>query len=70
MTIDAQRINKDIGIIVEEVIERLTAQIGCETDITLEIHARQPDGFNESAVRTITENSRTLKFDHFEFEEG
>ncbi len=68
--IDAQRINKDIGIIVEEVIERLTSQVGCETEITLEIHATRPEGFNESTVRTISENSRTLKFDHFGFEEG
>ncbi len=67
--IDAQRINREIGVIVEEVIERLTSQVGCETDITLEIHARRPEGFEESTVRTISENSHTLKFEHFGFEE-
>jgi hypothetical protein len=68
--IDAQRANKDMGLIVEEVVQRLTSQIGCEVEISLEIHARYPDGFDESTIRTISENSRTLKFDHFGFEEG
>jgi hypothetical protein len=68
--LDAQRVNKDIALIVEEVIERLTGQIGCEVELTLEIRARRPAGFDESTVRTITENSRTLKFEHYDFEEG
>jgi len=68
--IDAQRINKNIGLIVEEVIERLTSQVGCEVEVTLEIHAKRPEGFDEGIVRTISENSRTLKFEHFDFEEG
>jgi predicted AAA+ superfamily ATPase len=67
--IDSQRVNKDIGLIVEEVIERLTSQVGCEVEITLEIDARRPEGFDESTVRTISENSRTLKFEHYGFEE-
>ncbi len=68
VTVDAQRVNKDIGLIVEEVIQRLTSQVGCNVEITLEISARKPDGFDENAVRTISENSRTLKFEQFEFE--
>jgi hypothetical protein len=68
--IDARRVNKDIGLIVEEVIERLTGQVGCEVEITLEINARRPEGFDESTVRTISENSRTLKFEQYGFEEG
>ena len=68
--IDPQRVNKDMGLIVEEVVERLTSQIGCEVEITLEISASRPDGFDESTVRTISENSRTLKFEQYGFEEG
>ena len=68
--IDARRVNKDVGLIVEEIIERLTSQIGCEVEITVEISATRPEGFDESTVRTINENSRTLKFEHFGFEEG
>jgi hypothetical protein len=67
--IDPKRVNKDMGVIVEEVIERLTSQLGCEVEIELEITAKLPDGFDESTVRTVSENSRTLKFEHFGFEE-
>jgi len=68
--IDPQRVHKDMGLIVEEVIQRLTSQLGCEVEITLEIQARKSDGFEESMVRTVSENSRTLKFEHYGFEEG
>ena len=68
--IDPQRVSRDIGLIVEEVIERLTGQIGCEVEITLEISAKKPEGFEESMERTISENSRTLKFEVYGFEVG
>jgi len=67
--IDPQRVNKDVGLIVEEVIERLTSQVGCDVQVSLEISARRPEGFDESTIRTIGENSRTLKFEHYGFEE-
>ncbi len=67
--LDPQRVNKDMGIIVEEVIERLTSQLGCDVEISLEIQAKKPDGFDESTVRTIGENSRTLKFNDYGFDE-
>ena len=68
--IDAQRVNKDVGLIVEELIERLSSQVGCEVAISLEIEAKRPEGFDEGTIRTISENSRTLKFEHYGFEEG
>jgi len=55
---------------VEEIIERLTSQVGCEVEITLEINARRSEGFDESTIRSISENRRTLKFEHYGFEEG
>ena len=70
VAIDAQRVNKDVALIVEEVIERLTSQVGCDAELTLEIKANRPEGFDEGTVRTISENSRTLKFEDFGFEEG
>lgn len=68
--IDAQRVHKDVGLLVDEVIQRLTSQVGCDVELTLEIVAQLPSGFDEGTVRTISENSRTLKFEHFGFEEG
>ncbi len=67
--IDPQRANKDIGVIVEEIVERLTSLVGCEVGLTVEINAYLPTGFDESTIRTISENSRTLKFEQYGFEE-
>jgi hypothetical protein len=36
--------------------------------VTLEIHARLPDGAVDNLVRTVTENVRTLRFDSAGFE--
>ena len=63
------RMQPEMGLIVEEVIQRLTSQVGCEVEITIEIKARKADGFEEATVRTVSENSRTLKFERYGFEE-
>jgi hypothetical protein len=68
--VDPQRVNREIGLIVEEVIQRLTSQVGTQVEIALEIKAQRPEGFDTQTVRTISENSRTLKFEDFGFEEG
>ena len=70
VAVDPQRVNREISLVVEEVIQRLTSQMGTEVEIALEIKAKQPDGFDDQTVRTISENSRTLKFEDFGFEEG
>ena len=70
VSIDPQRVNKEVGIIVEEIIERLTSLTDSKVEITLEIKASRPDGFDEGTVRTVMENSRTLKFNGFGFEEN
>ncbi len=67
--IDPQRANRDVAVIVDEVLQHLTALAGCEVEITLEISAKYPDGFDEGTVRTVGENSRTLKFRQHGFEE-
>jgi len=67
--LDAARVNRDVAVIVEEVIERLTSQVGCEVEVSLEIRARKDDGFDEATIRTISENSHTLDFGSYEFEE-
>jgi predicted AAA+ superfamily ATPase len=68
VSIDPQRGNREMGVIIEEVIQRLTSLTGCDVEIRLEISAQRPEGFDEATVRTIGENSRTLKFDAFEFD--
>ncbi len=68
--LDPQRVNREISVIVEEVIERLTSQVGGAVEITLDIRAKKPDGFDEGTIRTLSENSRTLKFDDYGFSEA
>ena len=67
--LNSQRVNREMGLIVEEVIERLTSLVDCDVEISLEISANLPEGFDEATIRTVSENSRTLKFDQFGFEE-
>lgn len=68
VTLNPQRANKEMGMIVEEIIQRLTSLTDTDVTITLEISANRPSGFDDATVRTIGENSRTLKFNH-DFEE-
>lgn len=67
--LDPQRVQRDINVIIEEVIQRLTSQLGTDVEITMEVRAEKQEGFEDSTIRTINENSRTLNFDSFGFEE-
>jgi hypothetical protein len=68
VSLDPQRVNKEMATIVEEIIQRLTSLTGTDVEITLEISAERLSGFDDSTVRTINENSRTLKFKSHGFE--
>ena len=68
ISLDPQRVNREMATIVEEIIQRLTSLTGTDVEITLEISAERPSGFDDSTVRTINENSRTLKFKSHGFE--
>jgi len=69
VTLNPQRVNREVGTIVEEVIEHLTALAGARVAITLEISATHPEGFPDRTVSIVRENSGALKFDSYEFEE-
>jgi len=62
VTLDPARVGRDAGRIAEEVIAHLFAQDGSQVTVTLEIQCHLPDGASDSLARTVTENSRTLKF--------
>ncbi|UYN95212.1 MAG: DUF499 domain-containing protein [Enhydrobacter sp.] len=66
--LDSSRVGRDAGRIAEEVIAHLAGQMGAEVTVTIEIEAKLPNGANDQLVRTVTENSRTLKFDSQGFE--
>jgi predicted AAA+ superfamily ATPase len=66
--VDSSRVGRDAGRIAEEVISHLAGQMGAEVTVTIEIEAKLPNGVSDQLIRTITENSRTLKFDSQGFE--
>ena len=70
VTLDATRVGRDAGQIADEVISHLSGLVGSEVRVTLEIDAEIPDGAPENVVRTVTENSRTLRFASHGFEES
>ena len=62
VALDPERVGRDASRIADEVIAHLAGQVGAEVTVTLEIAARIPGGASDQMVRTVTENSRTLKF--------
>lgn len=68
VTLDPARVGRDAGRIADEVIAHLVGLVGSEVKVMLEIEAEIPGGTPEHVVRTVTENSRTLKFTSQGFE--
>ena len=66
--LDPTRVGRDASRIADEVIAHLAGQVGAEVTVTLEIEAALPNGASDQIVRTVTENSRTLKFTSQGFE--
>lgn len=62
VNLDAKRVGLDASRIAEEVISHLVGLVGTDVKVTLEIDADIPEGTPPNVVRTVTENSRTLKF--------
>ena len=67
--LDSARVGRDASQVADEVISHLSGLIGAKVTVTLEIQAEVPSGAPDSVVRTVTENSRTLKFTSQGFEE-
>jgi hypothetical protein len=69
VTVDPTRVGRDASRIADEVIAHLAGQVGAQVTVTIEIDARLVEGASDQLVRTITENSRTLKFTSQAFED-
>ncbi len=66
--LDPARVGRDASRIAEEVVAHLAGLVGANVTVTLEIEADIPTGAPDHVVRTVTENSRTLKFTSQGFE--
>jgi hypothetical protein len=69
VVLDQTRVGRDASRIADEVIAHLAALIGATVTVTLEIEADIPSGAPDHVVRTVTENSRTLRFKSQAFEQ-
>lgn len=68
VSLDATRVGRDASQIADEVIAHLAGLVGAKVTVTLEVAAEIPGGAPDHVVRTVTENSRTLKFTSQGFE--
>ena len=68
VSLDPTRVGRDAGRIADEVIAHLSGLVGSTVKVTLDIEAEIPTGAPDNVVRTVTENSRTLKFTNQGFE--
>ena len=68
VALDPTRVGLDASRIADEVISHLSGLVGATVTVTLEIEAEVPLGAPDHVVRTVTENSRTLKFTSQGFE--
>ena len=66
--LDSARVGRDASRIADEVIAHLAGLVGAEVTVTIEIEAAIPGGAPDNVVRTVTENSRTLRFTSQGFE--
>ena len=60
--LDTMRAGRSASQIADEVVAHLSGLPRAKVTVTLEIEAEIPEGAPENVVRTVTENSRTLKF--------
>ena len=66
--LDPARVGRDAGRIADEVVSHLAGLVGSKLRVTIEIEAEFEGGVSDQVVRTVTENSRTLKFTSHGFE--
>jgi hypothetical protein len=69
VVLEPTRVGRDASRIADEVIAHLAGLVGAKVTVTIEIEAEIPSGAPDNVVRTVTENSRTLKFKSQGFEQ-
>jgi len=68
VSLNGERLGKEAGRVAEEVLQHLSTLPGAEVEVRMEIQIRVPGGVPDDVVRTVSENSKTLKFDSAGFE--
>lgn len=68
-SLSATKLTPQVAKLSEEVIQHLASKLGVQVEITLDIQATLPEGFDPDTIRTVTENCRALKLDQSGFED-
>jgi predicted AAA+ superfamily ATPase len=68
--LDPIRLSRDASQLADEVVKHLAELVDAKVEVRVEISATSEQGFDDDAVRTVTENANTLKFDQHGFEEA
>ena len=68
--LNPERYAVDFKRIADEVLVHLAAHQGARLSVRIEIEATADDGFDDSRVRTVSENAANLKFDQSAFEDS
>jgi hypothetical protein len=69
VTLDNTRVNRDVNTYVQEIIQHLQNVEGATVSLKLNVEVDVPEGIPTDAVRTVSENCRTLKVKDFSFED-
>ena len=69
-TLHPDKVALDFKNVADEVLAYLRSGEHTNVTVRIEIEATDSEGFNESRVRTVSENARTLKFDQSGFEDN
>jgi len=69
-TLRSDRIAMDFKTLADEVLTHLRAEEGVSLTVRVEIEAVAESGFSDARVRTVAENSKTLKFEQSGFEDA
>ncbi|HEY9472985.1 MAG TPA: AAA family ATPase, partial [Mycobacteriales bacterium] len=67
--VSTERYGRDLANLGQEILSQLAAVDGADLEVTVEVHARRPEGFPDDKVRTVLENARTLHFTQSGFED-
>lgn len=62
VVLDGQRPVRDLGRIVDEVLQHLSGLPGAKVTLTLDVQVSAPEGVPEDVARTVSENCRVLRF--------
>ena len=60
--LDPTRVGRDASQIAEEIVAHLVTIADADVTVTIDIEATLPNGATDHAVRTVTDNTRTLNY--------